>query len=90
MNKCYYIPIKNNNIYRNNSDQKSLIYRTFLVFFYRHFYKERSPPFSNWIRIKNLIGGKTMKKFFKLFFQRYEDLIPLPCIIKNKEGGQRL
>lgn len=30
------------------------------------------------------------EKIFKTFFQRYENLIPLPCIIKDKKGGQRL
>ena len=37
-----------------------------------------------------LIGETKMKKFLKLFFQRYENLIPLSCIIKDKKGGQRL
>lgn len=62
MNKCFYIPIRNDNMHRNHSDQKSLIYRAFLVFFYRHLYRARAPPFLQLDSYKNLIGGNTMKK----------------------------
>lgn len=88
MNKCYYIPRINDSEHNNNSDQKSLIYGAFLVFFYRLKYNARAPPCFNRMLIKNPIGGMKVKKFFKQLFQRCENLIPLPCIIENKEGGQ--
>mgnify|MGYP004606036859 CR=1 FL=1 len=31
-----------------------------------------------------------MKKIFELFLKRYENLIPLPCIIKDEKGEQGL
>ena len=75
MNKYFYIPINTDNIYRSNLDQKSLVYRTSLVFFYRLFYGARAPPFSNWIRIKNLIGEKAMNnndKTYKIYISDTE------------------
>ena len=55
--------------------------------FYGAIHKHRrGPPSSNHFKL-NLIGGNSVKKFFKLFFQRGHFLNPLRFIIPFKEGG---
>ena len=76
--------------YSYRAAKTSLFYRVsfgcFFVFNSNGIQQHRGPPLPIKIYLI-LIGGLSVKKFFKQIFKRYQKLIPLACIIVLKEGG---
>ena len=76
--------------YSYRTAKTSLFYRVsfgcFFVFNSNGIQQHRGPPLPIKIYLI-LIGGLSVKKFFKQIFKRYQKLIPLACIIVLKEGG---